>query len=66
MDKEELQKKIAEYYLKLPKEAQEVFSSMKWLETLKNICEKYSLDENQIKTLGIETSLILLGIVHEG
>lgn len=64
MEQEELQKNIALYYSKLPKETQEVFSSMIWLETLKKISIKYSLNEEQIKTLGTETTLVLLGIVH--
>ena len=64
MNKEELQQKIAEYYGKLPKEAQIVFSSMTWMETLKDIGVKYSLNNNQIETLGTETTLVLLGIIH--
>ena len=64
MNKEQLQQKIAEYYGKLPKEAQIVFSSMTWMETLKDIGVKYSLNNNQIETLGTETTLVLLGIIH--
>jgi hypothetical protein len=65
MTQEELQKTIAEYYLKLPKESQEMFSRMEWLETLKRISIKYGLTEEQTKTLGTETTLILLGITGE-
>jgi len=64
MQKEELQQKIAEYYAKLPPKVQEIFSSMAWLETLKIICLKHSLDDKQKETLGTETTLVLLGIIH--
>lgn len=64
MDKEQLQQKIAEYFEKLPREAQDVFSSMGWMETLKNIATKYNLNEDQIELLGTETTLVLLSIVH--
>jgi len=64
MDQTELQQKIAEYYTKLPKEAQEVFSGMQWLEKLKEIASKYNLNDVQIETLGTETTLVLLGIIH--
>ncbi|MES3031967.1 MAG: hypothetical protein V4699_01860 [Patescibacteria group bacterium] len=63
MDQKELQEKIALYYSKLPPKAQEAFSSMTWLETLKTISQKYGLDNGQIETLGTETTLVLLGIV---
>jgi hypothetical protein len=65
MDQKELQEQIALYYSKLPKEAQESFSSMKWLETVRQIAIKYELNEGQISTLGTETTLVLLGIIHE-
>ncbi len=64
MDKEELQKNIALYYSKLPPKLQEMFSGMSWLETLKTISSKYNLTEDQIQTLGTETTLVLLGIIH--
>ncbi|MBI3305739.1 hypothetical protein HYZ82_01235, partial [Candidatus Nomurabacteria bacterium] len=64
MDQKELQEKIALYYSKLPPNAQQLFSSMNWLETLTNISQKYGLDEKQKETLGTETTLALLGIVH--
>lgn len=64
MDKEELQQKIAFFYSKLPPKAQGVFSSMSWLETLKTISKKYGLNETQTETLGTETTLVLLGIIH--
>jgi len=63
MDQKELQKKIAEYYLKLPTDAQITFASMKWMETLKKINTKYTLVGEDIKTLGTETTLVLLGII---
>ena len=63
MDKEELQKNIALYYSKLPPKAQEVFSSMRWLETLKEISLKFSLNDSQKETLGTETTLVLLGMI---
>lgn len=64
MNQEELQKKIVEYYEKLTPEAQEVFSSMKWLEILETISEKYKLTEEKNQTLGTETMLVLLGIIN--
>ena len=64
MDQAELQKQIALYFSKLPKEAQEVIAKMEWLETLKTISEKYALGPEQIQTLGTETSLVLLGVIH--
>ncbi|OGI95518.1 hypothetical protein A2917_03110 [Candidatus Nomurabacteria bacterium RIFCSPLOWO2_01_FULL_42_17] len=64
MDQKELQEKIALYYSKLPQKVQEMFSSMGWLETLKTISQKYNLNDEQIETLGTETTLVLLGIIH--
>lgn len=64
MDQIELQQKIALYYSKLPPNAQVVFASMSWLETLKIISTKYTLNEEQIQTLSTETTLVLLGIIH--
>lgn len=64
MDQVELQQKIAEYYAKLPPKAQESFSAMKWLDTLRTISQKYDLNENQIQSLGTETTLALLGIIN--
>ena len=64
MDQKKLQEKIALYYSKLPPKLQGVFSSMDWLETIKKISGKYSLNNQQIETLSTETTLVLLGIVH--
>ncbi len=64
MDQAELQKNIALYYSKLPPKAQEMFGKMLWLEELKKIGIKYALNGEQIKTLGTETTLVLLGMVH--
>lgn len=64
MDEKELQKQIALYYSKLPADVQEIFSKMEWLETLKQISLKYSLNDKQIQILGTETTLVLLGIIH--
>lgn len=63
MDQKELKNKIAYYYSKLPADAQAVFSSMKWMESLQEISRKYSLNEEQVQTLGTETTLVLLGII---
>lgn len=62
MDQTQTQQNIALYYSKLPKDLQEVFSSMVWLETLKNISSKYNLNQEQQSTLGVETSTVLLAI----
>ena len=64
MDQTTLQNKIAEYFVKLPPDAQSAFSSMQWMESLKIIATKYNLSEPQIEVLGTETTLALLGIVH--
>ncbi|MBP6883802.1 MAG: hypothetical protein KBC06_01025 [Candidatus Pacebacteria bacterium] len=64
MDQKELQEKIAEYYSKLPPKLQEAFSSMKWLETIQNVSSTYGLTDQQKETLGTETTLVLLGIIH--
>lgn len=64
MDQQELQQKIAEYFVKLKPKAQEAFSGMKWLDTLRTISQKYGLNEEQIQDLGTETTLVLLGIIH--
>jgi DNA repair ATPase RecN len=62
MDQTQLQQQIAEYYQKLPPKAQTAFSSMQWMETLQAIAKKYTLDAQQVQTLGTETTLALLGI----
>lgn len=64
MDEKQLQEQIALYYSKLPADAQAVFSSMKWMDTLKSISVRYGLRDDQIETLGLETTLLLLGIIH--
>ncbi|MFA6000050.1 MAG: hypothetical protein WC783_03690 [Candidatus Paceibacterota bacterium] len=64
MDQKELQEKIALYFSKLTPKAQASFSSMLWLEILKKIADKYSLDSKQVETLSTETTLMLLGVVH--
>ncbi len=64
MNQEELKQKIAEYYAKLPQEAQEVFSSMVWMEKLKEIESKYNLNNKQTEILATETTLVMLGITH--
>lgn len=64
MDQTQLQQKITEYFQKLPKEAQGVFSSMGWTRTLEEIILKYNLNDKQTETLGTETMLLLLGIIH--
>lgn len=63
MDQTQLQQQIALYYSKLPADVQGVFSSMKWMESLREISAKYSLNEAQIETLGTETTLVMLGII---
>jgi len=64
MDQTQLQEQIALYYSRLPKNMQELFSSMRWMDTLKNISIKFGLSENQKEVLGTETTLVLLGITH--
>ncbi|MEK7105960.1 MAG: hypothetical protein AAB895_01205, partial [Patescibacteria group bacterium] len=63
MNQTQLQEQIALYYSKLPPDVQTVFSSMKWMESLQDISKKYNLNEEQIQTLGTETTLVLLGII---
>lgn len=64
MDKTELQQKISEYFSKLPKEAQNIFSSMQWIDSVVVIATKYSLTDKQKEDLITETSMALLGIIH--
>src|SRR5258708_34445498 len=64
MDKEELQKNIALYYSKLSPEAQKVFSDMMWLEKVKELSLRYSLDSAQTEKLSTEKMLVLLGLIH--
>ncbi len=64
MNPQELQNKIAEYFAKLPADAQVMFSGMEWMKTLENLSTKYNMTPNQVQTLGTETTLLLLGIVH--
>jgi hypothetical protein len=66
MDQTQLQQKIGLYYSKLAPDAQKVFSSLEWVEVLRNISIKYGLNKDQIETLGTETTLALLGIIHLG
>jgi hypothetical protein len=63
MDQTQLQQQIALYYSKLPSDAQAVFSSMKWMDSLRDISAKYALSEGQIETLATETTLVMLGII---
>jgi len=63
MNPEELKQNIALFYSKLPPNVQVIFASMSWLETLKKISAKYALNDQQIETLGTETTLVLLGII---
>lgn len=63
MDQTQLQAKIAEYYQKLPEETKSLFAGLSWLQTLEDINAKYSLNEEQIQTLGTETTILLLGII---
>ena len=63
MDQKQLQQKIAEYFTKLPKEAQDVFSSMEWMEILKNLSVKYNINPKELEVLATETTLVLLGII---
>lgn len=64
MDQTQLQQKIAEYFAKLPSDAQTMFASMEWMKTLENLSYKYNLTPQQVENLGTETTLLLLGIVH--
>lgn len=64
MDQTQLQQNIVKYYGKLPNDLQQSFSSMTWMEDLKNISIKYSLNEEQTETLATETTLVLLSIIH--
>lgn len=64
MDQTQLQQKIAEYFAKLPADAQAMFSSMNWMKTLENISTKYNFTAEQVQSIGTETTLLLLGIIH--
>ncbi len=64
MDREELKQKIAKYHRRLPKRAQDTFSSLRWLEDLGAITEKYGLGSGQVEDITTETMLGMLGIIH--
>lgn len=64
MNPQELKQKISEYISKLPKDAQDIFSSMKWLDQVGDTATKYNLTNDQKEILATETSMALLGIVH--
>ncbi len=64
MNEKELQQKIGEQFVKLPPDLQTVFSSMQWMEDLQAISTTYNLTEEQKATLGTETTLAFLGLIH--
>lgn len=64
MDKEQLQQKIREYYLKLSPNAQASFGSMTWIDTLEKIFSMHPIDDEQKETVITETMLVMLGIIH--
>lgn len=64
MDQKQLQAIIAEFFEKLPKDAQEAFESMQWMETVEQISAIHNLNPNQIETFATETTLALLGVIH--
>ncbi len=64
MDNTELQKQIAEHFSKLPPEVATVFSSMTWVDKAEEVGRKNNLNDNQIQSLIMETSLALLGVIH--
>lgn len=63
MDNTQLQEQIQKHFGMLSPKAQQAFSSMAWMETLQSIATTNSLDQKQIETLGVETSLFLLGVI---
>lgn len=65
MDQQELQNTIAKYYAKLPSKVAEYFASMSWIEIIKGIKEKNNLSDNQLQTLSIETTLLLLAVISK-
>lgn len=65
MDKEQIKNHIAEYYAKLPPKAQEVFANMQWINILRSLSKKYNLNQEQIATLGTETTLVLLSLINK-
>ncbi len=65
MDQQELQNTIAKYYAKLPPKVAEYFASMSWIEIIKGIKEKNNLSDNQLQTLSIETTLLLLAVISK-
>lgn len=64
MDQEQLQQNIVKYYNNLEKKLQEYFSSMIWMDEIKNIISKYKLNDTQTEILATETTLLLLGIIY--
>ena len=63
MDREQLKQNIAKYYRRLSARAQDSFSSLKWLEELNTITQKYGLENSQVQDVTTETMLGMLGII---
>jgi len=64
MDQNKLQENIGLYYSKLPKDLQDVFSDITWIEKLRNLSTKYNLTDQQVATLGSETTLLILCLIN--
>ena len=64
MNNTDLQKQISEHFSELPSAMQGVFSDMSWMDQVEDIGKKYNLSEEQIQSLLIDTSMIMLGVVH--
>ncbi len=63
MDTEQLKDSISLFYGRLPADAQVYFAGQSWLKTIEKINTEFNLNEDQVKTLSTETTLVLLGII---
>ncbi|OGI81892.1 hypothetical protein A3I95_00485 [Candidatus Nomurabacteria bacterium RIFCSPLOWO2_02_FULL_44_12] len=59
---EKLKQTIKDEIAKLPKEIQEVINTYDWVKMVEEIGKKYSLNEDKIESLQVETLLVLTGL----
>jgi hypothetical protein len=65
MENQDLQKKIAEYYKRLPINNQDFFSKMSWVEDVASVCTSFDCTPVEQESILTETTLALLGVVSK-
>ena len=56
--------KIKDLYSVIPEKLKQFIADQSWIQKVNDISKKYSLDEDQLKNLEIETLLVLVGIKY--